>query len=177
MGLRPGRCYKWDSPAYTRISNNPVDSYIKGIPGSKIIRYNMGDHKGDFNTEVSLVLQEDLQIRHNAIEAARMATNRVLERGLGLMNYHFKIRVYPHHVLRENVMATGAGADRVQSGMRNSFGKPVGVAARVHKGQPVFAVYVNDIEKHIQKAKESLLQGKNKLPGKMKVIIKEADGR
>ncbi|MBI4170413.1 MAG: 50S ribosomal protein L16, partial [Candidatus Aenigmarchaeota archaeon] len=31
-------------------------------------------------------------------------------------------------MLRENALATGAGADRFQSGMRQSFGKPVGTA-------------------------------------------------
>ena len=39
-------------------------------------------------------------------------------------------------------MATGAGADRYSEGMRRSFGKPVGTAARVRKKQNLIKVKV-----------------------------------
>ena len=131
MGLRPAKCYRWDSPAYTRIANNPGDSFITGIPGSKLNRFEMGTLSGDFNTEIALVTDESIQMRSNCLEASRIAANKVLEDNIGVSNYRMKVRVYPHHVIRENVMATGAGADRVQMGMRQSFGKPMGTAARV----------------------------------------------
>jgi large subunit ribosomal protein L10e len=134
MGLRPAKCYGWDSPAYTRVAKNPQDSFITGIPGSKITRYNMGNLTGKFDTELSIVTMGEIQIRHNALESARIAVNKILEDKIGVNNYRLKLRVYPHHVMRENVMATGAGADRVQSGMRGAFGKPVGTAARIRKG-------------------------------------------
>lgn len=175
MGLRPSKCYRWDSPAYTRVAKNPQDSFITGIPGSKITRYNMGNLKTRFDTEISLVAEENIQIRHNAIESARIAANKILEDTIGSNNYRFRINVYPHHVLRENVMATGAGADRVQSGMRNSFGKPVGTAARVHKGQAVLSVYINKSEERIINAKKALRVGKMKLPGSIHITIKPAD--
>ncbi|OYT26003.1 MAG: 50S ribosomal protein L16 [Candidatus Altiarchaeales archaeon ex4484_96] len=174
MGLRPGRCYRWDSPAYTRTSNNPQDSYITGIPGSKIIHYNMGNQKGDFKMESSIVAKERIQVRHNALEAARTSINRKLEKTLGRMNYHFKIRVYPHHVMRENVMATGAGADRVQSGMRGSFGKPIGRAARVRGGQAILTIYTRDDERHLKLVKDVLKTGIKKLPGKLEIIVRES---
>ncbi len=173
MGLRPGRCYKWDSPAYTRTCNNPQDSFITGIPGSRVIHYNMGNPKGNYKTEISIRTKEDMQIRHNALEAARMTVNRHIEKNLGRMNYHLKIKVYPHHVIRENVMATGAGADRVQSGMRNSFGKPVGRAARIRKGQAIFTAYVNNDENSIETAKTALKKGIRKLPSPLEITMKE----
>ncbi len=173
MSLRPGRCYRWDSPAYTRVSNNPQDSFITGIPGLKVVHYNMGNPKGDFDIEISVVTKEKIQIRHNALEAARMAINRSLEKSLGKGNYYFRIRVYPHHVMRENVMATGAGADRIQSGMRNAFGKPVGRAARLKKGKTVFSVYTNNDEKSINNVKDALKKGISKLPGYMEINIRE----
>lgn len=37
-------------------------------------------------------------------------------------------------------MATGAGADRVQSGMRNAFGKPISVEAIVKKDQRIITI-------------------------------------
>ena len=172
MGLRPGRCYKWDSPAYTRVAKNPQDSFITGIPGSKVTKYNMGNLTEKFDTEVSLVTENRMQIRHNALEASRIATNNILEERLGRNAYRFKIRIYPHHVMRENVMATGAGADRVQSGMRGAFGKPVGRAARLNKNQIVMSVYVNHGEKRIKNAKTALRVAMSKLPKKMRILVK-----
>lgn len=171
MGLRPARCYRWDSPAYTRVAHNTVDSFITGIPGSKISHYEMGNLKTEFDTEVSIVFERDMQVRHNSLEAARISANKVLEDKIGINNYRMTVRVFPHHVLRENVMATGAGADRVQSGMRNSFGKPVGTAARVQAGQVVFSIYINKTEESLKTAKQALKIGKSKLPGDMRVVV------
>ena len=47
------------------------------------------------------------------------------------MGYFFQLRIYPHHILRENPLAAGAGADRMSTGMKCAFGKPISVAARV----------------------------------------------
>jgi large subunit ribosomal protein L10e len=164
MGLRRAHCYRWDSPAYTRVSNNPSDSFVTGIPGIKITRFDMGDPNFEWETRVDLISDEDVQIRHNALEAARQTSVRCLEKALGKKGFYFKIRSYPHHIMRENKMATGAGADRVQSGMRESFGKPVGKAARVHKGQIIMSISV--LADKVSTAKEALRRANAKLPGK-----------
>lgn len=171
MGLRPAHCYRWDSPAYTRISNNPKDAFIVGVPGSRLTRLEMGNPRGNFDIEISIVSEQNTLIRSNALEAARKAINKVLEDKVGSNNYRFLIRAYPHHVLRENIMATGAGADRVQSGMRASFGKPIGTAARVKKERAVASVYVKNDEEIIRKVKEALKKGLDKLPGKIKIVV------
>ncbi len=135
MPLRPGRTYRhFSGPAYTR------REFVKGVPGIRVTFFDMGDPKGDFPVVMSLVAKESGQIRHNAIEAARVAANRLLEVKAGKSNYHFKIRIYPHHVLRENPMAAGAGADRISDGMRQAFGRPIGTAARVSAGQTLMTV-------------------------------------
>lgn len=167
MGLRRAHCYRWDSPAYTRVSNNPADSFVTGIPGIKITRFDMGDPNGEFDVRIDLVSDEDVQIRHNATEAARQTAVRCLEKALGKKGFYFKIRPYPHHIMRENKMATGAGADRVQSGMRDSFGKPVGKAARVKRGQIIMSVSV--LRESVGVAKEALRRANAKLPGKTHV--------
>ncbi len=172
MGLRPAKCYRWDSPAYTRVAKNPQDSFITGIPGSKITRYDMGNLRGNFNTEISIITAENIQIRHNALESARITSNKILEDKVGVNNYTLKLRVYPHHIMRENVMATGAGADRVQSGMRHAFGKPVGAAARIRKGHAVFSVYINEDDARIRNVKKALKTAMAKLPGELKIVIK-----
>ncbi|MFH1125887.1 MAG: 50S ribosomal protein L16 [Candidatus Altiarchaeota archaeon] len=175
VGLRPAKCYKWDTPAYTRVSNNPGDSFITGIPASKINLYDMGNLAGEFDTEVSLVPESDMQIRHNAMESARIVVQQHLEKELGVSNFHFKVRTYPHHVIRENVMATGAGADRVQQGMRQSFGKPIGRAARIHKGQPFFTIYINDSTQTTKLVKNALRIAMKKLPVPMKLTISKKE--
>ena len=103
--------------AYTR------KDYIRKIPGSRIVQYDMGNLSGDFPLKVTLVVKENAHLSHNALEAARIASNRYMQRKAGRMGYHLKIRVYPHHIVRENPMATGAGADRVQDGMRKGIRK------------------------------------------------------
>jgi len=171
MGLRPAKCYRWDSPAYTRISNNPSDSFITGIPVSKISHFDMGNLSGKFNTEISVVAETPIQIRHNALEAARIVVTQTMDKDPGTNNYRFKVRVYPHHVMRENVMATGAGADRVQEGMRNSFGKPFGRAARITSGQIVMSVYINEDEDLLKRVKTVLRTAIKKLPSSMKIVV------
>ena len=84
---------------------------------------------------MTLSAQEECLVRHNALESARVTANRYIQPHAGRDGYHLKVRTYPHHVLRHNKIAQGAGADRVSMGMRKSFGRTVGTAARVKPGQ------------------------------------------
>jgi large subunit ribosomal protein L10e len=81
---------------------------------------------------------------------------------VGRSNFHFKVRIFPHHVLRENKQATGAGADRVSEGMRLAFGKAVGTAARVDANQKILTVY--STPQYLEKIKDALNHGGHKLP-------------
>jgi len=130
----------------------------------------MGDPKGSFKYQALLIAQKEAQIRHNALEAARVATNRVLSEKLG-NSYLLQVLPYPHVVLRENKMIFGAHADRLQDGMRRAFGKPIGTAARVKSDQPVIMVNVN--EDGLEVAKESLKRGSAKLPIPCRIIIEK----
>ena len=67
-----------------------------------------------------------------------------------------------HNVLRENKIATGAGADRISEGMRAAFGAAVGTAARVKPGTKIFTI--STTEDHVDDAKEALRKGGVKLP-------------
>jgi len=134
--IRPGRCYsKVKGPAYTRVSKRrPRKSYAKGVPVSKIHQFEMGQ-KGDYEVKMNLIVSKPVQIRSNALESARVSMTKHLTKTIGDRKFFLKIRVYPHQILRENKMATGAGADRFSAGMRASFGRPIGQAARVKEGQ------------------------------------------
>ena len=131
---------------YREISKPPYTrrEYITGIPGSKVAQYKMGNRDTDpedYPVQLSLLVEEECQIRHGALEASRLSANRHLLKELGQENYFMILRKFPHHVLRENKQATGAGADRVSDGMRQAFGKVVGTAARIQKGDRIFTAW------------------------------------
>jgi large subunit ribosomal protein L10e len=157
MVRKPGRMYRnLAKKPYTR------REYMGGVPGSKLIQFDMGNLSQEFPTQVDLIVKEACQIRHSALESGRISTNRRLMKDVGRANFHFKVRVFPHHVLRENKQATGAGADRVSEGMRLAFGKAVGTAARVTEHQTIFTVY--STPQYLEKVKDALRHGGHKLP-------------
>lgn len=157
---------------YRRVKGQPYarKEYMRGHPPPKITKFTMGNPSGSFQYQLELVALEASQIRHNALEAARVATNRFLQRRLGVENYCLRILPYPHVVLRENKMIFGAHADRLQEGMRRAFGKPVGTAARVKSSQAIITVKVN--EEDIKIAKDALRRGGAKLPVPCRVVVK-----
>jgi large subunit ribosomal protein L10e len=145
--------------------------YMGGVPGSKLVTFDMGNLKDEFPIQLTLVAKEECQIRHSALESARIAANRLLLDAAGITNYHLKIRVYPHEVLRENKQATGAGADRVSQGMRLAFGKAIGTAARVRRGQEIMSVYTNPA--NFKNAKRSLVSAGYKLPTPISLVVEK----
>lgn len=164
MARKPGRMYRnLTQRSYTR------REYMGGVPGSKIVSFDMGEPKMNFPIKLTMLAKEACQIRHSALEAGRTAANRVLLNVAGRTNYHMKVHVYPHEVLRENKQATGAGADRVSQGMRRAFGKAVGTAARVSPGQRLFSVSVNKEQFTI--AKDALKRASHKLPTPVSIVV------
>ena len=131
-------------------------------PNVKVVKFETGDLSKKFQYTLNLLSKSDLQIRDNALESARQTSNKLLESYLGLGGFHLKVKVYPYHVLREHALASGAGADRFSSGMAHSFGKPIGVAARVRKGQAIFQISVE--KQNLQLAKQALERASKKLP-------------
>jgi large subunit ribosomal protein L10e len=148
--------------AYTR------KEYARGFPPPKIVKFTMGDTKATFEIEGQLIAMERAQIRHTALEAARVATNRVLMDKL-VNDYLMVVHPYPHVILRENKMIFGAHADRLQQGMRRSFGTAIGTAAKVEVGQTIITVKVKAAA--AETAKESLKRGSAKLPIPCKIVI------
>lgn len=154
-----------DKPPYTR------SEYIDGVPQPKIVKYVMGDPRGSFTHRLELRVLEAAQIRHNALEAGRVAAYKYLSNVVGEGKFCFIIRVYPHQVLRENKMMAFAGADRLQEGMRRAFGKPIGLAARVYPGSVVAEIRVNGT--HIEAAKEALRRFRDKVGVPLTIDIVE----
>lgn len=144
--------------------------YMRGSPPPKITKFTMGDPTARFEYQTFLIAQKEAQVRHNALEAARVAANRFVSEKLG-NNYCLRILPYPHNVLRENKMIFGAHADRLQDGMRGAFGKPIGTAARVKRNQPIIKVDVN--EDGLEAAREALKRGRTKLPITCRIVVEK----
>ena len=164
VSLRPAKCYsKVTGPAYTRKSVKVHRrNYVGGIPGSKIRMFDIGNLNGSFDRKFDLITTQNGQIRHNALESVRTTINRFLGGEIGKLNYKIKIRVYPHHILRENKQYTGAGADRIQQGMRKSFGKTIGLAARVKSNQPI--ITIESDQQFEKQVRDALRKAKSRLP-------------
>lgn len=128
----------------------------------------------DFPLCVHLVSDEFEQLSSEALEAARICANKYLVKNCGKDSFHIRVRVHPFHVLRINKMLSCAGADRLQTGMRGAFGKPLGTVARVHIGQPIMSVRARDAHKaHVI---ESLRRAKFKFPGRQKIYVSKKFG-
>lgn len=167
MPLRPGRCYRrFGTPPYTRLK------YIKSIPPVTIPKFDLGNPRGSFEYTLKLVVTRAGQIRQNALEATRQIVNKYLSSKVGEQNYFMRICIFPHHILRENKMMAIAGADRLQDGMRLSFGTPISRAARVDVGQVVVFVKVN--KGSLEHAKEALRRATSKLPLPCRVVIEKS---
>lgn len=170
VSIRPNSCYRHYERPYTRKSKYKGKAFIKAAPANKVTKYEFGDLKSKFNCQIDLVTKEPMQLRDNSIEAARTVVIRRLT--LTGKNYRFTVRVYPHHVLRENKMLTGAGADRMQTGMQLSFGRAIGLAARIKANQPIFSVRIDKTDS--KAAREALEGALPKLPCRCVFVEKES---
>ena len=148
VGLRKATAYsKKKVTPYTRVSKKKGKSYVKTVPQKKIVKFTMGKEtlfrEGKLPHCMTLVATEKVQIRQNAFEACRQFINKKLENEFS-SQYLFKVVPFAHHIQRENKMLTGAGADRMQTGMQLSYGKAVGKAAILKKNEGVFFVAVQN---------------------------------
>ena len=126
----------------------------------------MGNRKAaeadEFPVIIDLSVDESCQVRHTALEAARQVSNATIRNVAGEEGYALRVHVYPHHILRENKQATGAGADRVSQGMRCAFGKNVGTAARCKRDTTIISISTEP--KNFLAAKDALRKASMKIP-------------
>jgi len=167
MGRRPDRCYRY-------CKNKPYikSRFCRGVPDPKIQIYDVGRKSADvddFPSCVHLVSGEYEQISSEALEAGRIVVNKYMTKFAGKDAFHLRIRVHPFHVLRINKMLSCAGADRLQTGMRQAYGKPTGLVGRVNIGQIIFSV--RSKEANIKQVVEALRRAKYKFPGRQNIVV------
>lgn len=174
MARKPAKMYRQvKGQAYTR------REYTGGVPNNRILRYHMGNRKvaeaGGFEVVIELTVDNAVQIRHTALEAARMVSNSTIREASGEMGYALRVHKYPHNILRENKQATGAGADRVSQGMRLSFGKNVGTAARVKKNDVIISIQTT--AEFYLAARDALRKAGMKFPSPTTIRVKKGHER
>ncbi len=170
MAIRPGRSIRdADKVAWTRYSRSkPRKSYIKAMPHADLHQFRMGVLKDDFDTVMHLTSEVPIILRDNAIESARQSVNKYLETKMA-GTYYIVLRVFPHHVIRENKMISGAGADRLQKGMRRSFGRPTDRAARLNVGTVLFTVHT--YKSNVDHVKTAFIRARKKISGKYSTVV------
>lgn len=169
MALRKANSYsKRRVNPFTRKSSVKRKAYIKTVPPAIVTKFSMGkDDQNKLKHRITLVSCEKVQLRQNAIESCRQYIHKELEEKF-LGQYFFRIFPYPHHIQRENRMLTGAGADRMSTGMQLSFGVSMNKAAILKPESRIFLIAVPN-EKAVIFVREILNKIKSKLPGRTKV--------
>ena len=162
----PARCVRFQK-------NKPYikSRFCRGVPDAKIRIYDCGAKKAgvdQFPFVAHLVSDEKEQLTSAALEAARVACNKYLIKTAGKEAFHIRIRAHPFHVIRQNKMLSCAGADRLSSGMRGSYGKPMEMAARIAIGQIIISVRAKDV--NAPHCIEALRRAKFKFPGRQKIM-------
>ncbi|QQG49579.1 MAG: 50S ribosomal protein L16 [archaeon] len=137
--------------------------FAPGAPNPKVARFTTGKANPDYDFMLKLISEGRVQIRHNALEAARVAANKKMAL-IGEESYFLLVKTYPHLILRENKMIATAGADRLQEGMRKAFGKPIGLAARVKIGDTILELSLK--AENLEKGRDAMKAASTKLPMK-----------
>lgn len=173
MGLRPARTFRdGKKQAWARFSRRtPRKSFVKSMPHNAMSLYFMGNAKGKYEVVSDMVCAEKVLLRDNAIEAARQAINKLLEKSLPNA-YTFKVLVFPHNVIRENKMIAGAGADRLQSGMAHPYGRPTERGAQIKPGQILFSIAY--MVKDADVIREAYRRARCKMSGKWNIVVSAA---
>ena len=176
MALRKALSYsKRRARPYIRKSKSKGKNYIKVSPPNKIVKFNLGNiqafNQGKLKYILKLISDEGVQIRDNALESGRVQLNKHLDKHVP-KGYYMEVKVYPHHILRNNKTAAGAGADRLSSGMKHSFGVVEGRAAFVNPGQAIFFVACES-EHAARFAREGMRMIKAKMPCHTRILFQK----
>jgi len=170
--LRGSDIYKYEKRPYTRKSKFKQHMFIRGgIPAKRTVKFDMGDMNANYPLRLSLFTLQTGTLLDNALEASRQTANKYLLKCFGgkQTGFYYKIKVFPHHIVRIHPIAMGAGADRYSTGMARAYGKPTNLAARVNAGQELMFIEL-PIEKEAI-AREALRKAKCKLPFKSLIEI------
>jgi large subunit ribosomal protein L10e len=170
--LRGSSIYKTEKRPYTRKSKFKKHMFIRGgIPAKRTVKFDMGDMNSNYPLRVSLFTLQTGTLLDNSIEASRQTANKFLIKSFGgkSSGFYYKIKIFPHHIVRIHPIAMGAGADRYSTGMAKSYGKPTNLAARINAGQELMYIELPIDKEKI--AREALRKASCKLPFKAYIEV------
>ena len=160
MARKPAVMYRrLKGPAYTR------RKYIGGVPNNRIHQYHVGNRRaaetGQFQVVLELRADNDVQIRHTALEAARVVSNSTIRKEAGAQATPF---VFTPSLTTCCVKTSKPPAPVLTVSPRHAMclGKNVGTAARVKRGQRVISIQVN--APHYLTARDALRKASMKFP-------------
>lgn len=161
--LRKGSTCRRLKIPYVRISKFKTKSFIKTVYNARITKFVIGNlaKEDEYNLTIKLNVKGDLQIRDNAMEAARLTASRLLEKNLGPMGFFLRVNKYPYQIIRMHALASGAGADRFSTGMAHAFGKPIGQAIQAKKGDTIMEVKID--RKNLELGKKAMKRASQKV--------------
>ncbi|XP_043859040.1 60S ribosomal protein L10-like isoform X2 [Dromiciops gliroides] len=145
MGHHPACCYR-----YCKNKPYPQSRFCRGVPDAKI---------GIFDL---------------ALGAVWICANKYMVKSCGKDGFHIHVCLHPFHVICINKMLSCAGAERLQTGMQGTFGKPQGTVAHVHIGQVIMSIQTKVQNK--EHVTEALQRAKFKFPGHQKIHISKKWG-
>ena len=127
----PSKIYrKSNSKGFTR------REFMKSVPSS-FLSFKVGgldEARAKSFIAVSFV-DRFKQVARRCLESLRVIVNRHIQQYYNLKSkdYLLNLWTYPFQVARKNKAPTGAGADRISSGMRGAFGKTECDLVRIRK--------------------------------------------
>ena len=176
MGRRRWKCFSvFSKKGYQKKrSRSHRREFVRGGADSKITRFDVGNRgKNDWEIKIGMISKRNVNISHFALEAVRVNVNRRLIKKIGRQNFHLKIRKHPHTTYREHAMMSFAGADRLSSGMRNAFGRPVGKCARTRAGDVIMEV--GCAFAHAEQVKRSFYIADKKICTPTRIVLLSAE--
>lgn len=179
MAVRAAKAYsKRKVTHFTRRSKVKYLNYIKTVPAQKIVKFNMGDiskyNQGKFKNIISIFSNEKVQIRDLALEATRQMLHNKLQKRFG-ENYYLACKPYPHQIIRNNkTFSGGTKGERVQSGMKHSFGTSEGRTAPVKVGGLIFLIAFEN-KKDTPFIRDLCKSAIPKLPCSVRIIYEELE--
>ena len=97
MARKPAKMYRRvKGPSFTR------RKYTGGVPNNRILQFHVGNRRaaetGQFEMELELCVDEPCQIRHTALEAARVVSNSTIRTAAGPQGY--ALRAHTHTLIK-----------------------------------------------------------------------------
>ena len=182
------------SKVYAKANDRPYTYISKNDNKAKNLRANMrtkhmesGFKSLKYSAAKKIVLKnmQICQVPERVYETVRLLFLTKLNKAfpkIDKKDYLFRLDKYPHQILRLKAAAsaqTGISVDRISTGMKNAFGKPYSMAAKLrYIDRSVIEVYLSEKyadDKSVDKIKEILKKLNHKLPFKSKIEVVQPD--